>query len=210
MKRLYITSVLIALTTFLFGQSIVTIQVLGDYAEPLVGVTVRNLTKNTGAITYVDGSVKIKASPSDILQFSFTGCETVEFPVYEITAGMGNKVVLISNAVLPEVVVTASKYPLVRQDPYDWQYYADTLQINFHRSWSYYPNPTIYGVKVETPEMNGFISIYAMDGSVIGQTTVSGVLTNVDMSALPAATYLLFYENDDWSSPVGKVVLNKL
>lgn len=215
MKPFYIAPFLLLLSSWVPGQSPektnISILIIGDYAEPLVGVTVQNLTSKKGAISDVNGQISIETSENDILRFSYTGYEIAEFPLYEIVSGMDRKVVLNSGYILKEVVVTAAKPPLIRMD---WDRYdydeSDSLQISFDKKWVYFPNPAVEGITVETTESTGTISVYTLDGRLVCQTTITGPLTKVNMADLPAGTYFLFYENEDWSSPIGKVVLNKL
>ena len=199
-----------------FSPGKFTAKVTDDLNEPLAGVTIRVAGKNSGAVTDLDGNFTINACENDVIQCSYIGFETAEYLVYEIVLGMNNKVVLNSGCMLNEVIITATRPPLIRQDQgrgcggYGNHASADSLQISFDKTWVFYPNPTVEGVTVETPESTGNILVFALDGALVGQTLVSRPLTKVDMLSLPAATYFLFYENKDWSSPVGKVVLNKL
>jgi TonB-linked SusC/RagA family outer membrane protein len=72
--------------------------------EPLIGGTVVVKNTNVGAITDIDGKYIIKASPEDILVFSYLGHTTQEIPVGDKSL-IDVKLLFDKNLVLDEVVV---------------------------------------------------------------------------------------------------------
>lgn len=51
--------------------------------EPMIGVTVIDLTTNNGSVTDVNGAYSIKAKKGDIVEFSFVGMKTVAIEVLD-------------------------------------------------------------------------------------------------------------------------------
>lgn len=218
MKKYYFTLLMAVIASSLAGQnstrSSIFIWVKSEFDhEPLIGASVSNMNTRSGTCADLNGRLEIEVGESDLLEFRYAGCESVVYPVYEIVHGMHQEVELITSIALREVVITG--YRTGRGGttcggwPVDYEK-SDSLQIRLSNTWSYYPNPTTGGVTVETPESTGLISVFTLDGTLAGQYVVSGPFTKVDLQSLPAATYFLFYENENWSSPVGKVVLNTL
>ncbi|MEZ4883973.1 MAG: TonB-dependent receptor [Chitinophagales bacterium] len=94
-----------------YGQNTVKGTVTSKEGETLVGVTI--LIKNTskGTVTDYDGNYELQASPSDTLQFSYTGYET-QLKVVGNNSQM-NIVLAVNDALLNEVVVVG--YGTVRR-----------------------------------------------------------------------------------------------
>lgn len=202
-----------------------TAKVMDDAKEPLAGVTVKVAGKYSGTVTDDEGNFTVDAGKNDVIQFSYIGFESAEYPVYEIMAGMQNQIQLTGSAFLKEVVITGSVVTSSTYIPICgimpsriWPVYLSSDSSQFMsnipgtllKPFVFYPNPTIDGVVVQTPEATGLITVFSLDGSRVGQSTVSGPITRVDLSSLPAATYFLYYENEKGRASVGKAVLDKL
>ena len=92
-------------------NNVVTIKgTVKDNIGPVVGATI--VAKNQpglGIVSDIDGNFTIKVGPYDVLQISFVGYKTVEYPVVEIK-DKSNLVVTIQekNMEIDDVVVTAS------------------------------------------------------------------------------------------------------
>ena len=70
--------------------------------EPLIGVTVHNLTQNLIATTDLDGKYSVKMAPGDDIQFSYVGMTS---KTVKAVPGMSSNVVLESDATLLEEAV---------------------------------------------------------------------------------------------------------
>lgn len=84
-----------------FAQNVVQGHVKDSSGEPIIGATVRVIGQDGGTITDLDGNFSIKANPSDKLQISFIGYQTLE-----VNASNGMTITLQDdNKVLDDVVV---------------------------------------------------------------------------------------------------------
>lgn len=203
-----------------------TAKVTDGLNEPLAGVTITVAGKPSGTVSDPEGNFTVYAGENDVVQFSYIGFETAELPVYEIEAGMQNQVRLTGSAFLNEVVITASPVELVRFSTTTCCYIWDgnthatesgdssAVSGNIDNSslkiLTFYPNPTIDAVMVATPEATGVVTVFTTDGSIAGQTKVVGPQTKVDMTMLPAATYILHFDNNKSGALAGKVVRSNL
>ncbi|NLP58776.1 SusC/RagA family TonB-linked outer membrane protein [Lutibacter sp. B1] len=100
----FFTLLLALLVQISFAQEKTVTGIVSDASGPLPGVTVLVKGTNVGTQTDFDGNYTIKASPGNILQFSFIGMKTVEKAV-----GASNKIDIVmteSAETLEEVVVT--------------------------------------------------------------------------------------------------------
>ena len=90
--------------TLAFAQTnTVTGTVIDEFGDPLIGVTVMIKDANDGVTTDLDGNFTIKATPQDILRFSYIG-----FTTQEITVGNQTNIRVTmkeDTKVLSEVVV---------------------------------------------------------------------------------------------------------
>ncbi|MEM7297551.1 MAG: TonB-dependent receptor plug domain-containing protein, partial [Bacteroidota bacterium] len=87
-----------------FSQKTVSGKVTDSSGEPLIGVTIFNLTSETGAITDVDGNFSIVANSGDILEMRMLGMKTQQVNIANQTTV---DVVLVEDVfVTGEVVVT--------------------------------------------------------------------------------------------------------
>lgn len=110
--------ILIFLLSFLcatvtHGQDIIN-GIVADSATfaPLSYVNIRIKGQNKGTITDEQGNFRIVASPSDTLQISFVGYETVELPVENWQPSM---IMLAEKSTLMNTVTVQEK----RMDPYE-------------------------------------------------------------------------------------------
>ena len=76
--------------------------VTDNAGEPLIGVTVQNLTQNIVAATDLDGKYSIKIAPGDDIQYSYIGMQSKEV---KAVPGMNGNVKLESDATLLEDAV---------------------------------------------------------------------------------------------------------
>ena len=74
--------------------------------EPLIGVGVLVKGTNTGAVTGLDGSFTVNASPDDILVFSSVGFVELELPA---SADLSRVVLEEDSELLDEVIVIGSQ-----------------------------------------------------------------------------------------------------
>lgn len=81
-------------------------KVTGTDGEPLMGVTVQNMTTKAGAITNFDGKFSIQASEGDILEFSMMGYHSKSVTIQNVDTTVG---ITLEEGVmeLEETIVTA-------------------------------------------------------------------------------------------------------
>lgn len=188
-------------------------QVFGSDGEKLIGATISVVGKNKGAITDIEGDFRLSAANDDLIRVSYIGYETAEFYPDEITYDHGGRVVLREGNWLPEVVITAQRMEMEPTPTITdiWIYDSigtRNLQISTTpMAWHYYPNPTADVVMVETAMETGFISVFSMDGKRVVRQPISRARTRVELAGLRSGFYLLQYENDGWTQPIGKVSL---
>lgn len=82
------------------------------------------------------------------------------------------------------------------------------LQIGFpKRAWSYYPNPTVGQLNIETKNSTGVIRLFSSTGVLFKELPITADILNLDLHDFPAGTYFLWYNNKTgWEEPIGKVV----
>ena len=108
---------LVLFSTSVFSQSkerlVSGVVTDGDYALETVNITIKNSTR--GTTTDADGKYQINALPGEILVYSYTGKQTREIVVEDVTRVLN--VVLYDEFVeLDEVVVTKSKRRRTQKD----------------------------------------------------------------------------------------------
>ena len=100
MKNIYVVLSLLFFPIFAFSQTIDG-KVVDEKGIELVGVNISNATQNSGTVSDLDGSFKIKANSGDKLVFSYIGYENTT-----VNASSGMRVVLKEQAnQLQDVVV---------------------------------------------------------------------------------------------------------
>jgi CarboxypepD_reg-like domain len=218
----------IFITCGMFGQVFLqntvltplTVVVVNDDNEPLVGVTVTVPGEKGGAITDLNGQFTLSVKPDAVLRFQYIGFAPAEFPVYEIELGFHNRVALYDNGatMLNEVVIYGDLPRLIQQKIIcgSWPNKNEVIdsipeklpssKVASITNFAYYPNPTVEGIKVETDKADGTLMIFDWTGRLMRQTTINDQVTFMNMVGLPAAEYVLFYKNGEGMVPVGKVV----
>lgn len=100
MKNIYVVLSLLFFPIFAFSQTIDG-KVVDEKGIELVGVNIANATQNSGTVSDLDGSFKIKANSGDKLVFSYIGYENTT-----VNASSGMRVVMKEQAnQLQDVVV---------------------------------------------------------------------------------------------------------
>ena len=84
------------------GSQTLSGTVKDNVGEPLIGVTVHNLTQNLIATTDIDGNYSVKYAPGDDIQFSYVGMTSQNV---KAIPGMSANIVMESDATLLEDAV---------------------------------------------------------------------------------------------------------
>ena len=101
-KNILAVLVMLACATAVFSQNSITGSVKDAKGEPLIGASVAVKGTTAGAVTDLEGNFRVEGAPNSTLLVSFTGFETIEYPV----SGSRAEIVLTeAESVLNQVVV---------------------------------------------------------------------------------------------------------
>ncbi|MFT3945688.1 MAG: T9SS type A sorting domain-containing protein [Agriterribacter sp.] len=135
------------------------------------------------------------------LERSADGNQWITIGTIESMAENGNSQSLLSYNFTDENPLNGKNCYRLKQVDYDGKYkFSAVCSVSFEKenSVKIYPNPTSKSITIETGNMlsNATISVFNIAGKIALKQTISGTNATLDISALPAGSYMLKLENN--------------
>lgn len=178
---------------------------------PLLGASVFTKVGYSwqGTASDSSGYFELEMSAKDTLYISHIGFKSDTLTFQDLMEN--NEIVLEETGyTLAESVIIAD-YPYIKRGcggSIIKSYNPIQLKIEFTpQVWSYYPNPTVGQLNIETKNTTGIIRLFSSTGVLLQEMPITNDLSNFDLHSFPAGTYFLWYSNKTgWEEPIGKIV----
>lgn len=218
-RCLLLLFLVICVTNVMYGQTTPDGSVVGmvtdERGHPFSDASVLLVSSRyeypKGTLTDAGGVFEIDMRPGDSLRISYVGYAS-EWRSYEEMLEVMEIPLQLDEEAIPGVEVVAKAperegHILCCCIPLKEHESVINLGVGkAKRIWNYYPNPVVDHVTVETEELEGVIRVVSLSGIELARLPVSNDRLQINLSGVPAGTYVLKYEREGWSELIGRVV----